>query len=115
MSESFDIIIIGGGAASAGAALTARSRGKTVGIVANPAETSGLYKAGHITNYPGFDSISGRALALQFRTQTEAAGKSLSRRGGVPWPRRELLRDLRRDALPRQDRRRYRGRCGSAA
>lgn len=74
MSESFDIIIIGGGAASAGAALTARSRGKTVGIVANPAETSGLYKAGHITNYPGFDSISGRALALQFRTQTEAAG-----------------------------------------
>lgn len=74
MSESFDIIIIGGGAASAGAALTARSRGKTVGIVANPAETSGLYKAGHITNYPGFDSISGRALALQFRMQTEAAG-----------------------------------------
>ncbi len=64
MSESFDIIIIGGGAASAGAALTARSRGKTVGIVANPAETSGLYKAGHITNYPGFDSISGRALSV---------------------------------------------------
>ena len=50
MSESFDIIIIGGGAASAGAALTARSRGKTVGIVANPAETSGLYRAGDITN-----------------------------------------------------------------
>ena len=154
MSESFDIIIIGGGAASAGVALTARSRGKTVGIVANPAETSGLYKAGHITNYPGFDSISGRALALQFRMQTEAAGAKfipgralsvtplgggfgvavgndffmcravilavgLTRESLYPGEAEFLGRGVSYcatwDALPRQDRRRYRGRCGSAA
>ena len=45
MADSFDIIIIGGGIAGVSAALTCVSRGKTVGVIANPYETSNLYKA----------------------------------------------------------------------
>ena len=62
MSESFDVIIIGGGSAGVSAALTCRSRGKTVGVVTNDEKTSALYKAERITNYPGFDAISGAEL-----------------------------------------------------
>ena len=36
MADSFDIIIIGGGIAGVSAALTCVSRGKTVGVIANP-------------------------------------------------------------------------------
>ena len=53
MADSFDIIIIGGGIAGVSAALTCVSRGKTVGVIANPYETSNLYKAEKVTNYPG--------------------------------------------------------------
>ena len=53
MSARFDILIVGGGPAGISAALTAVNRGKTVGVVANPPETSKLYLAESITNYPG--------------------------------------------------------------
>lgn len=77
MSESFDIIIIGGGAAGLSAALTARNRGKTVGVVTNPVETSALYKAENVTNYPGFAGISGENLAEVFRQQLADCGAEL--------------------------------------
>ena len=35
----YDLIVVGGGAAGTSAALTARNRGKTVAVVANPVET----------------------------------------------------------------------------
>ena len=53
MLELYDIIVIGGGAAAASAVLTAKNRGKSVAVVMNGEETSSLYKAEMITNYPG--------------------------------------------------------------
>lgn len=71
MQDLYDILIIGGGAAAASAVLTARNRGKTVAVVANPAETSSLYKAEKITNYPGLPAMSGREMTELFRRQIE--------------------------------------------
>ena len=59
---SFDIIIIGAGSAGASAAMTCRNRGKTVAVVANPVDTTALYKAEWVTNYPGFEGIGGKEL-----------------------------------------------------
>lgn len=71
MSQSFDIIIIGGGVAGSSAALTCLNRGKTVGVVTNPMETSSLYKAEMVTNYPGVPGITGKELTELFRRQLE--------------------------------------------
>ncbi len=71
MSNSFDVIIIGGGAAATSAALTLLNRGKTVGVVCNRAETSSLYKAEMVTNYPGLPPMSGKELSELFRRQLE--------------------------------------------
>lgn len=71
MLELYDIIVIGGGAAAASAVLTAKNRGKTVAVVTNPAETSSLYKAERITNYPGLPPMSGKDMAELFRRQIE--------------------------------------------
>ena len=69
MSDSFDIIIVGGGAAATSAALTCLNRGKTVGVVANKADTSSLYKAEMVTNYPGLPPMSGEEMTELFRKQ----------------------------------------------
>mgnify|MGYP004623453259 FL=1 len=74
MSDTFDIIIIGGGAAGLSAAVTARNRGKRVAVVTNPVETSSLYKAERVTNYPGYTAISGSELADIFYKQLESCG-----------------------------------------
>ena len=74
MADSFDIIIIGGGIAGVSAALTCVSRGKTVGMIANPYETSNLYKAEKVTNYPGIKEISGPAFAALLHEQLVACG-----------------------------------------
>ena len=50
MDNIFDILIIGGGAAGCSAALTALNRGKSVGVITNPVETTALYKAEWVTN-----------------------------------------------------------------
>ena len=71
MLELYDIIVIGGGAAAASAVLTAKNRGKSVAVVMNGEETSSLYKAEMITNYPGLQPMSGRELAALFRRQIE--------------------------------------------
>lgn len=77
MSESFDIIIIGGGVAANSAALTCLNRGKAVGIITNDVQTSSLYKAEQVTNYPGFASIGGAELAQTLRQQLEASGAEI--------------------------------------
>lgn len=77
MANTFDIIIIGGGAAGTSAALTCINRGKTVAVVTNPMETSSLYKAETVTNYPGIPSMSGAGMTKCFRAQLEDSGASL--------------------------------------
>ena len=79
MRESYDIVIIGGGIAGVSAALTCRNRGKTAAVVANSPETSSLYKAEAITNYPGILSASGKEIAELLDRQLEACGAELIR------------------------------------
>ena len=79
MSESFDIIIIGGGIAGTSAALTAMNRGKRTAVIANPMESESLYKAEKITNYPGLAGLSGRELSELLRHQLEGSGAKLIR------------------------------------
>ena len=71
MDNSFDAMIIGGGAAATSAALTLLNRGKTVGVVTNKAETSSLFKAEKVTNYPGLPPMNGAELTALFRKQLE--------------------------------------------
>lgn len=73
MNEVFDIIIIGGGSAGVSAALTALNRGKRVAVVTNPVETSNLYKAELVTNYPGLEGRTGSELAKIFFKQLESS------------------------------------------
>lgn len=74
MDSIYDILIIGGGAAASSAALTAINRGKSVGVITNPVETTALYKAEKVTNYPGFEAIPGKELAENFFRQMVKAG-----------------------------------------
>ena len=71
MLEIYDILIIGGGVAAASAVLTAKNRGKTVAVVTNGEETSSLYRAESITNYPGLPAMSGKDMTQLFRRQIE--------------------------------------------
>lgn len=68
-----DILIIGGGPAGISAALTARSRGRSVQVLSNPFETNPLARAVRVTNYPGMDTVSGHtmleAMTNQLRNQ----------------------------------------------
>ena len=77
MADSFDIIIIGGGAAATSAALTCLNRGKTVGIVANKQDTSNLYKAELVSNYPGLPPMTGNEMTGLFRKQLEESSAEL--------------------------------------
>lgn len=73
----YDIIIVGGGAAGVSAALTARNRGKTVAVIANPADTSAVYRAERMTNYPGLPNVTGAEMARVFREQLEGSGAEI--------------------------------------
>ncbi len=55
----------------ASAALTCLNRGKTVGVVANKTDTSSLYKAEKVTNYPGLPPMTGSEMSELFRRQLE--------------------------------------------
>lgn len=76
MSEKFDILIVGGGPAGISAALTGRNRGKNVGIIKNPPETSHLHKAELIKNYPGM-ALSGKEMMESFTAQLNECGAEI--------------------------------------
>ena len=77
MDQMYDVIVIGGGAAATAAVLTLKNRGKTVAVICNKAETSSLWKAERITNYPGLDPMSGEEMSLLFRRQLEESATAL--------------------------------------
>ena len=79
MKDRYDIVIIGGGIAGISAALSCRNRGKSTAVVANGSETSSLYKAETITNYPGILSATGREIAELLEGQLASCGADLVR------------------------------------
>lgn len=70
---SYDVTIVGGGAAGLTAALYAARRGLSVVVlsqdIGGQASTTGT-----IENYPGFDIIDGFELMMKFKTQAEKYG-----------------------------------------
>ena len=77
MDQIYDVIVIGGGAAAASAALTLRNRGKSALVISNKMDTSSLWKAERITNYPGLPAMSGEEMSVLFRRQIEESGAVL--------------------------------------
>jgi len=74
----YDTLIIGGGPAAVSAALTLRKRNKTVAMIANPPETTALWKAEEIGNYPGA-SGKGSEMEQSLLEQAEKAGAEILR------------------------------------
>ncbi len=66
-----DVAIIGGGPAAISAALTLRQRDKSVVIISADMESSHLYKAEKISNYPGMAGMSGKAMLEQMIREAE--------------------------------------------
>ena len=71
MDQMYDVIVIGGGAAATAAVLTLQNRGKSVAVISNNVNTSSLYKAEKITNYPGLPAMTGAEMSELFRRQIE--------------------------------------------
>ena len=74
MDQLYDVLIVGGGSAATSAAMTLRNRGKSIAVVTNKPETSSLYKAEKITNYPGLPPMTGAEITSLFRKQLEDTG-----------------------------------------
>ena len=79
MKDRYDVVIIGGGIAGVSGALTCINRGKTVAVISNGAETSSLYKAEMIRNYPGITAASGKEISDILIAQLESSGAELIR------------------------------------
>ena len=77
MDQMFDVIVIGGGAAATAAVLTLQNRGKSVAVISNPVDTSSLYKAEKITNYPGLSAMTGAEMSELFRKQIEESSATV--------------------------------------
>lgn len=77
MKDRYDVVIVGGGIAGVSGALTCINRGKTVAVIANGTETSSLYKAEMISNYPGIASASGKEISEMLIRQLEGSGADL--------------------------------------
>ena len=76
MAEKYDVIVIGGGPAGISAALTLRHRNKTVAVVGNPPETTNLWKAKEIGNYPGITG-PGSEIERAMRRQLSVSGADI--------------------------------------
>ncbi len=70
----YDILIIGAGPAGVSAALTARSRGRSVLVISNPLEANPLSRAPLVDNYPGMEDVSGRRMLEVMHRQLQSAG-----------------------------------------
>ena len=77
MDQVYDVLIVGGGSAATSAAMTLRNRGKSIAVVTNKPETSSLYKAEKITNYPGLPPMTGAEITALFRKQLEDTGATI--------------------------------------
>ena len=75
----YDLLIIGGGPAGLSAAMTARNRNLSVRVICGGAADSALYKAGHVTNYPGVPDVSGPALLEAMTQQARDLGADILR------------------------------------
>ena len=75
----YDLLIIGGGPAGLSAAMTARNRNLSVCVICGGAADSALYKAGHVTNYPGVPDVSGPALLETMTQQARGLGADMLR------------------------------------
>ena len=75
----YDLLIIGGGPAGLSAAMTARNRNLTVCVICGGAADSALYKAGHVTNYPGVPDVSGPTLLETMTQQARDLGADMLR------------------------------------
>lgn len=74
---SYDLIIIGGGAAGCSAALTARQRNlKTLVLYAGD---GAMEKAHRMDNYPGMPMVEGHEMVRVFRQQAQDLGAELKR------------------------------------
>ncbi len=69
-----DVIVIGAGPAGLSAALTLRSRGKSVLLLESPGAASALAKAEKVDNYPGLPAIGGGELLEAMRAQALSLG-----------------------------------------
>ena len=75
MNETvYDILILGAGPGGLSAALTARARGRRVMLLSNPAETSSLWKAHRIDNYPGTVGMSGAEILEKMTVEVKSLG-----------------------------------------
>jgi len=77
MDQMFDVIIIGGGAAATAAVLTLKNRGKSAAVITNKLDTTSLWKAEKITNYPGLPAMTGAEMSELFRRQIDEAGATV--------------------------------------
>ena len=94
----YDLLIIGGGPAGLSAAMTARNRNLTVCVICGGAADSALYKAGHVTNYPGVPDVSGPALLETMTQQARDLGADMFCASGRCRPCRWAKRSASRRA-----------------
>ena len=71
------IIIVGGGPAGLAAAIAARSRGKEVLVISNPAQSSPLAKAPRVDNYPGLPGLTGLELLQTMESHARDMGAQI--------------------------------------
>ena len=68
---AFEIIVLGRGPGGISAALTAHARGRKTLVISNPAETSSLWKAAVVENYPGLAGMSGADMLTAMTKELE--------------------------------------------